>query len=277
MLADLRILPPRTAEQAAQDLLCAGFAAIADPRSVENRVARRLTLSEPPPPPPAEAAASAAGAALAGKAVAGTEALLKTLIGTQRPGPPPEPPGEQIDDRYWALRDFVGSGAGAPIDQALQAINALQQQLVKLAAAVPGAGPAPASGDDPILMLRAEASRDPQPVARWLNAMATSGAALRGGGARQQVASAFNSSSGPAELCRKAVAGRYPFEPGAADDIPLEDFARLFAPGGPWTAFSIPSFGHMSTPAVRPGAPGRWTGFRLRSRRNSSRAFSARR
>jgi type VI secretion system protein ImpL len=231
MLADLDIVPLRTAEQAAQDLYVLGSPQ-SPIRDLLKSAARQLTLSEPPPPPPAEAAANAAGAALAGKAVAGTEARLKTLIGTQRPGPPPEPLGKQIDDRYRALRDFVGTGPGAPIDQALQAISALQQQLAKLAAAVPGTGLAPPSGDDPILTLRAEASRDPQPVARWLTAMATSGAALRGGGARQQVASAFNGGSGPAELCRKAVAGRYPFEPGAADDIPLEDFARLFAPGG---------------------------------------------
>jgi type VI secretion system protein ImpL len=46
------------------------------------------------------------------------------------------------------------------------------------------------------------------------------------------VAAAFNGSGGPASLCRQAVTGRYPFVPASANDIPLDDFGRLFAPGG---------------------------------------------
>src|SRR6185312_2187070 len=42
---------------------------------------------------------------------------------------------------------------------------------------------------------------------------------------------------GPAQLCAQAVSGRYPFSPSASADIPLDDFARLFAPNG-----SIDSF-----------------------------------
>jgi type VI secretion system protein ImpL len=230
MLGDLDIVPPRSADVAAQDLYVLGSPQ-SPIRDLLKSIARQLTLSQPPPAPPAAAAAGAAEA-LAKKHASPTAARLETLLGTQSPGPPPEPPGKKIDDRYQPLRDFVGSGPAAPIDQALQAINALQRQLAKLAAAVPGVAPAAASGDDPVLMLRAEASRDPQPVKRWLDAMAASGDALRSGGARQQAALAFNGSGGPAELCEKAVAGRYPFAPGAANDIPLEDFARLFAPGG---------------------------------------------
>ncbi len=214
MLADLDIVPLRTAEQAEQDLYVLGSPQ-SPIRDLLKSVARQLTLSQPPPAPSAAAAANMAGAAVAGKVASGSAARLKTLLGTQSAGPPPEPPGKKIDDRYRALRDFVGNGPGAPIDQALSAINALQQRLAKLAAAVPGAAPPAPAGDDPILLLHAEASRDPPPVARWLEAMATSGKALRSGGARQQAVRAFNGSGGPAELCAKAVTGRYPFVPGA--------------------------------------------------------------
>jgi type VI secretion system protein ImpL len=228
-LADLDVVPERSLEQAAQDLYVLGSPQ-SPIRDLLKSVARQLTLSQPPPAP--AATASTAGGALPPQIASGTAARLETLLGTQTTAPPPEPPGKKIDNRYRALRDFVGSAPSAPIDQTLQAINALQQQLAKLAAAAPGAAPAPPSGEDPILILRAEASRDPQPVARWLAAMVTSGEALRGGGARQQAALAFNGSGGPADLCQKAVAGHYPFVLGAANDIPLEDFARLFAPGG---------------------------------------------
>ena len=81
-------------------------------------------------------------------------------------------------------------------------------------------------------LLRAEASRQQPPVSRWLATIASSGDALRAGGARAEVAAAFAGSGGPAQLCRQAVSGRYPFSPGAADGVPLDDFSRLFAPGG---------------------------------------------
>jgi type VI secretion system protein ImpL len=212
MLADLEIVRWPTAKQAEQDLWVLG-SPHTPIRDLLKSIARQLTLSQPPSAPPSGKAAAAA------------------------PGPPPEPLGKKIDDRYRALRDFIGSGPDAPIDQALQAINALQHQLDKISAAAPGAAPPATAGDDPILIVRSEASRDPQPVARWLEAMATSVGGLLGGGVLQQVTAAFNSSGGPAELCRKAVLGRYPFVPGAANDIPLDDFARLFAPGGKLDGF----------------------------------------
>ena len=38
--------------------------------------------------------------------------------------------------------------------------------------------------------------------------------------------------SGPASLCKKAVDGRFPFTAGSTNDIPLDDFSRLFSAGG---------------------------------------------
>ena len=67
--------------------------------------------------------------------------------------------------------------------------------------------------------------------------MATSGNLFRSGGAVEQAKMAFNASGGPATLCRQAVAGRYPFSPGSSNDIPLDDFAKLLAPGGQLDGF----------------------------------------
>ena len=148
-------------------------------------------------------------------------------------GPPPEPPGKAIEDRYAALIAFVGKGPGAPIDNVLKLLNDLQMQLAKLAGApAGGAAAALGGGDDPAQLLQAEASRDPQPVARWLQAIAISGNQLRGGGALDQAKKEFGAPGGPASLCSKAVTGRYPFTPGSTNDIPLDDFAKLFAAGG---------------------------------------------
>ena len=233
MLADLNLVPLRTPEQAAQDLFILGSPQ-SPMRDLLVSITRQLTLTQPPPAPKAEAAKSL-GEAAAQQVAPNALARLKPILGTQSAGPPPEPPGQKIDERYRALRDFVGTGPGAPIDQALKAIDGLHLQLAKLGTPPPGGGlaaPAAPIGDDPVQLLRDEAARDPQPVARWLQAMAASGTALISGKARQQVADAFNASGGPASLCQKAVTGRYPFVPGARDDIPLTDFARLFSPGG---------------------------------------------
>jgi type VI secretion system protein ImpL len=235
MLADIDVEQMRNLQQAVQELYI-----LASPQSPMRDllagVTKQLMLTVPPPPPPgvagaAQGAAQAAGAAAA-QAATGAAARLQGLIG-QNSGPPPEPPGKVIEDRYAALITFVGKGPGAPIDNVLKLLNDLQVQLAKLAAA-PVGGPAAAigGGDDPAQLLQAEASRDPQPVARWIQAMALSGNQLRGGGALDQVKKAFGAPGGPASLCKQAVAGRYPFTAGSTNDIPLDDFSRLFAPSG---------------------------------------------
>lgn len=235
MLNDLDVQPMRNLQDAVQELYI-----LSSPQSPMRDllagITRQLTLTQAPPPPPGAAGAvqGAANAATAAASQAASSAAssLQGLFG-QANGPAPEPPGKAIETRYAALISFVGKGPGAPIDNVLKLLNDLQVQLAKLAGA-PAGGTAAAigGGDDPAALLQAEASRDPQPVARWLQAMAITGNQLRGGGAAEQAKKAFNAPGGPASLCKQAVAGRYPFTPGARADIPLDDFARLFAAGG---------------------------------------------
>jgi type VI secretion system protein ImpL len=235
LLADLDIEPMRNLQQAVQDLYI-----LASPQSPMRDllagITRQLTLTQPPPPPPgvagaAQAAAQAATTA-ATQAASSAAGRLQGVLGGAN-GPPPEPPGKAIEDRYAKLIAFVGKGPGAPIDNVLKLLNDLQTQLAKLAAA-PAGGTAAAvgSGDDPAQLLQAEAAQSPQPVARWLQALAISGNQLRGGGALDQAKKAFGAPGGPASLCSKAVTGRYPFVPSATTEIPLDDFGKLFAAGG---------------------------------------------
>jgi type VI secretion system protein ImpL len=234
LLGDLDIEPMRNLQQAVQDLYI-----LASPQSpirdLLAGIARQLTLTQPPAAPPGAAGAvqgaAQAATAAAAQAANSTAARLQSLLG-QANGPPPEPPGKQIEDRYAPLIAFVGKGPGAPIDNALKLLNDLQMQLARLAGAPAGGAAVLGGGDDPAQLLQAEAARDPQPVARWLSALALAGNQLRGVGAQDQVKKAFGAPGGPALLCSKAVTGRYPFTPSSANDIPLDDFARLFAAGG---------------------------------------------
>ncbi len=237
VLQDIDVVPLRSLTQAAQDLYI--LASPQSPmKSLLNAVAHQLTLSKPPDPAAtvAGAAADLAARAQAGAttAVTSAPARISALLGGRPGAAPAQPPGHEIDVRYQPLRDLVAASAGAPIDQILKLLNDLQQQLAKLAAAPLGsAAPAAAPvGHDPSLAMRAEAQRQPQPLARWLLAMADSSTVLRGGGARQQVAAAYNSATGPAALCPIAVNGRFPFVATSTLETPLDDFAKLFAPGG---------------------------------------------
>ena len=61
----------------------------------------------------------------------------------------------------------------------------------------------------------------------------------------------------PAQLCRQAVDGRFPFVAGSANEIPMDDFARLFAPGGMLDSFfntQLRPFVDMSGRIWRPQA-----------------------
>ena len=60
---------------------------------------------------------------------------------------------------------------------------------------------------------------------------------MRSGDPRLQLAAIFDARGGPAELCPAVVNGHYPFVANAANDVPIADFARLFAPGAALDGF----------------------------------------
>ncbi|HVZ09628.1 type VI secretion system membrane subunit TssM [Rhodopila sp.] len=228
MLEDLNVVPMRSVSQAAQDLFI-----LASPdspiRALLTSIARQTTLTVPP----ADLAKANEGKP-GGSAQPAAIERLQGLFSTAQAGQPaPMRLGQRVDDHFKALHDLVGTGPGAPLDFLLKSLDDVRQQMAKLAQAPVGATqPAPAPGDDPTPALRAEAQRQPPMVARWLNTVASGAVALRGGNARQQIVAAWNGTGGPGPLCALAVADRYPFVADSTKDVPLDDFTRLFAPGG---------------------------------------------
>jgi type VI secretion system protein ImpL len=234
MLADLNVVPQRSLSQAAQDLYI--LSSPQSPmRSLLVSIARQLRLSVPPAGAQAASQAQTApgpgGDSVASRLQSVLARSPSADVGALRPG-------HEIDERYKALIDLVGDGPGAPIDQVLRSMSDMQQQLAKMAATLISSGTAATpAGIDPALALRAEALRQPQPLARWLTAIAAAGNALRSGSPRQQLAAMFNGSGGPAELCPLVANGRYPFVAAATQDASVADFSRLFAPGGLFDGF----------------------------------------
>ncbi len=241
MLADIDVAPIRSIPQAAQDLYI-----LASPdspmRALIAAIAHQVGLAAAAPPPSAAAASNDP-----------ERNRLNALYGRAAGGQAPVAPGHEIDDRYQPLRNLLQPGV---LDQTLKPLTDLQQQLAKMAASANHAGATPDAGSaDPVVALRTEALRQPQPLQRWLNSIAASGLALRGGGAKDQIIAAFKAGGGPGALCPVVVNNKYPFTPGATNEATLDEFGKLFAPGGVLDAFFNTQLKPYVDTNVRPWKP----------------------
>lgn len=216
MLDDLNLLPlpPALAQQAeALNILGAPNSPIKD---LLRSVVRQVTLATPPQ----------------GWTRPGAQPRPAPQAG--QPAQPPEPTGaepvaEIVDPRFEAIR----AASGQPLDDVLKIVNELFVQVQRMASAPPGTLPPPTIGLDPGQRLQAEAARQPQPLQRWLNGMVTATAAARGGGAKAALAAAGAQQLAP--FCR-GLERRFPFNING-DDLPVDDFIRLFGPGGVFDQF----------------------------------------
>ena len=84
-------------------------------------------------------------------------------------------------------------------------------------------------------MLVAQAQRLPEPVSRWVGRLATDIARLSASGARRSISDLWQSTGG--RFCKIAIAGRYPFDPNANNDVAINDFIRMFGPSGEFATF----------------------------------------
>ena len=263
-MADLD-LPPLTSSRESIQTLYVLSSPQSPMRDMLTAIVKQLTLTQAPPAQPTAAGAAQAAAGAAAAAANSATSRLQGLLGAQ--AAPAEPPGKAIEVRYDALIKFLGKGPGAPLDNVLRQLSDLQQQLEKLNNPTPGAPAATGGAGNALAQLRSEAGLAPEPVRRWLYAM-VGGAPAGGGGpgggaggvpggaaagagggggappsagaipkqlneaARKATIAAFDALDGPGPLCQKAVNGRYPFVSGSSNDIPLDDFAKLFSPNG---------------------------------------------
>ncbi len=237
MLDDLALEPFRNHADAVQKLYV-----MASPQSPLRDLLVSIVHELSPARAAADAAAHAPGGAGAQAGHGTTQAQnsrLSAMFAQNAPDGTTAPPlpGSQIDAHYRALTDFTGpTGQAEPITGVFRLLNQLQGELAQLSGAEnPSA--VLASSQDPAQLLSAEADRQPQPVARWLHQISSGGGTMLRGDAHQAASTAFNNSDGPARLCHQVVDRHYPFDPNASADAPLDDFARLFAPGGALDAY----------------------------------------
>ena len=132
-----------------------------------------------------------------------------------------------VDAHFDELHKMT-AGTPPPLDKMLAMLKDVAVYLDAAGAAKRSGTPPPPG--DALSRVKLEASAAPAPLAAMLKSVDGSGAGLTSGSERERLNSLWT--SGAAQFCRQAVAGRYPLVRSAAQDVTPDDFGKFFAPGG---------------------------------------------
>ncbi len=161
----------------------------------------------------------------------GREALDLAMKSQRRAGePPPEVPGAAIEANFKPFQILVDGQPGSrPIDALLANLNELYRQLTLAADNPTQAKQALDQVEVQVASLRSNVTRLPQPLAGMMDKVAKDAAGDANASSIAQISDAMAEQvAGP---CQQIVANRYPFAK-SDRDVPMADFARLFAPNG---------------------------------------------
>ncbi len=144
--------------------------------------------------------------------------------------PPPEVPGASIEANFKPIQILVDGEPGSrPIDALLANLNELYRQLTLAADNPTQAKQALDQVEVQVASLRSNVTRLPQPLAGMMDKVAKDAAGDANSSSIAQIVDAMAEQvSAP---CQQIAANRYPFAR-SDRDVPMADFARLFAPGG---------------------------------------------
>ncbi|MHB8477413.1 MAG: type VI secretion system membrane subunit TssM [Steroidobacteraceae bacterium] len=223
LLADVTVRAPRDTADAAQIL-----GTLASPTSPLKRLLvlteANTNLLKPAP------AGDLQGAALA-KAGQLTGQLENMLGGT--PGPKP---GSAVTQHFAAINALV-AGSPPPIDGLLALMGQAQQQLQAQSGlgAAPGSPAGLAAIQKTLGELQSASGQMPPVVGGLIAGLSGKSQSVAMGVAHTDLANRYESQV--VNQCRELVGTRYPFNPSSANDVTLEDFARVFGSGGLFDAF----------------------------------------
>ncbi|WP_372069473.1 type VI secretion system membrane subunit TssM (plasmid) [Tistrella mobilis] len=146
-----------------------------------------------------------------------------------------ELPGAYVEERFKELDGFVTAGPGgqAPVDAIVDDLGQLYRAMSRGRMAVDGPGGGAAAEAELAGLaqqLSLDAGRAPDVMRGWAETIAERASSRTIGDARARLNEAWALDG--RDLCRTALAGRYPFDRGSRQDVKLDDFARIFAGGG---------------------------------------------
>jgi len=155
------------------------------------------------------------------------EALLSSTAGSN--GEPPKPPGSYVQERFEWLHQLVARPEQQPsqLDQLMGVLTEVYQELNKMSFSGVGSG---GEGGQALVQFQQVASRIDGPVQRWAAQITTGSSGIAADGTRASINARWQASVLP--FCTQALDNRYPFNRRASADVGMQDFAKLFAPGG---------------------------------------------
>jgi type VI secretion system protein ImpL len=140
-------------------------------------------------------------------------------------------PGSNIEAYFRPYQLLVEGDAGRrPIDALIQNFYDVYQSLVLSATNPSQRQQATQNLQVQVVNLRASASRLPKPIARMVETAVNDFEDDAAGTSIAQLNEMMNSNV--TRVCQQIVANRYPFDRRSSRDVPISDFARLFAPNG---------------------------------------------
>lgn len=168
----------------------------------------------------------------------GKAGQLATLAASKRPT-------TKVDKRFAELHALMreSSGGQAPIDTWVQRVGQLQAFMAEITMAPDPSqkayeiakGRYQSGASNPIVSLKSFAKNAPEPLGRWLNTLADESWRVVMSSANQYVNSEWkNRVYAPYS---RALAGRYPLNGKAGDELALYDFSEFFKPNGTVDAF----------------------------------------
>jgi type VI secretion system protein ImpL len=223
LLGDITVRVPRDTADAAAIL-----GALSSPTSPLKRLLvltdANTNLLKPLP------VGSAAGTVAAKLGQAGAS-IDKVLGGA--PGPQP---GSAVTAHFAASNALV-AGTPAPIDQLLSMMAQAQQQLQSASGlgGQPGSPAVLAAIQNALGSLQAATGQMPPVVGGLIGGLTGQSKSVALGVAHSDLENRYQSQV--VAQCRELLGARYPFTRTSSNDVPLEDFARVFGAGGIYDAF----------------------------------------
>ena len=223
VLADVTVRAPRDTTDAAQIL-----GTLASPTSPLKRLLvlteANTNLLKPPPTGDLQGAAAAKVGQLTGQ-------LDKVFGGATGPKP-----GSAVTQHFAAVNALV-TGTPPPIDRLLALMGLAQQQLQSASGlgGQPGSPAVLAAIQKALGDLQSASVEMPPVVGGLIAGLTGKSQTVAMGVAHSDLTNRYQTQV--VSQCRELVGTRYPFTPSSANDVTLEDFARVFGTGGLFDAF----------------------------------------
>ncbi len=256
VLADLDIIPVTDLPSAVEvlNVLSGPSSPIVN---VLNAVADETRLATPREAEvtDAEAGAEAGAGVLAAQALRRNlspqrRLFLRAVTGAEGSAPAKEP-GAFVEDRFAWLHALVDRPEGQPsrLDAMMELLTEVNKEVERLGFS--GGVGATTADSEALARFQLEAARLEGPIKRWANQIASGSSGVAADGTRAGIAARWQADVLP--FCRQATAG-YPFNRQAQNDVTVQDFARLFGPGGLIDTFYDQNLAQIVDTTQRPWA-----------------------